>query len=146
MKMRAYGNRFTRNLCASVLGTSFCVLMGWQPALPADFPASSEPPQDGNGWSAQQSPGLKVHIDPKTGKVLPAPAPGTPPLSLSPQEENAFSTSHQGLKEVKSAKPGGGYRLDLQGRFQSPLGATVDPNGNVQLEHLGNPSAAGHSE
>jgi hypothetical protein len=84
-----------------------------------------------------------IHIDPQTGELRKTPAPGTMPLQLSPQERNAFSTSHQGLVELPSSVPGGGVKLDLQGRFQSPLVVTVDPDGKLKMEHLGEPPESG---
>jgi hypothetical protein len=33
--------------------------------------------------------------------------------------------------------PGGGVRIDLQGRFQSPLIGTIGTDGKVKIEHLG---------
>jgi hypothetical protein len=38
---------------------------------------------------------------------------------------------------VEAPAPGGGVKVDLQGRFQSPLIATVDGNGKVRTQHLG---------
>jgi hypothetical protein len=32
--------------------------------------------------------------------------------------------------------PGGGVKVDLQGRFQSPLFAITDANGKVKMQHL----------
>jgi len=128
MNIRRSGNRFTSNLRAGGIGAGACVLMAAQPALSADAPAPtpSTPAQTGAGASAPRPPeGLTVHVDPKTGEFVSRPAPGTPPLSLTPEEQNAFSTSHQGLTEVPVAKPGGGYKLDLKGRFQSPQGVTT---------------------
>jgi hypothetical protein len=80
--------------------------------------------------------GQTVYIDPNTGEVLSAPAPGTQPLRLSPAERNALSTSHQGLVQVPSAIPGGGVKLDLQGRFQSPFIAIVAADGTASVNHL----------
>ena len=80
---------------------------------------------------------MAVHIDPQTGRFLKEPVPGTVPLQLTPQVQNASSTSHEGLVEAPSAVPGGGIKLDLQGRFQSPLIATIDANGKVRMQHLG---------
>ncbi len=128
MKMRKNGSRSTSNLRAGGIGASACILIAAQPALSADSPqpATSEPPPAGAGASAPQpSAGFKVHVDPKTGEFVATPAPGAPPLSLTPEEQNAFSSSHQGLTEVPVAKPGGGYKLDLKGRFQSPQGVTT---------------------
>ena len=78
---------------------------------------------------------MKAFVDPQTGALTREPAPGTAPLELSPAEKNAFSTSHEGLVEVPSTVPGGGFKLDLQGRFQSPLTATVGPDGKVTTQH-----------
>jgi hypothetical protein len=79
--------------------------------------------------------GMRAFIDPQTGRFVSEPAPGTPPLELSPAELNAFSTSDQGLVEVPSTVPGGGVKVDLQGRFQSPLTATVGADGKVTIGH-----------
>ena len=80
--------------------------------------------------------GMIVYIDPSTGEVLSGPAPGAQPLQLSPAERNALSTSHQGLVQVPSTVPGGGVKLDLRGRFQSPLIAVVAADGTANVHHL----------
>jgi hypothetical protein len=85
--------------------------------------------------------GLLIHVDPRTGAILKEPAPGSVPLLVSPQFLNSISTSHQGLVEALSSVPGGGVKLDLQGRFQSPLIATVDAEGKVKIQHLEPPGA-----
>jgi hypothetical protein len=81
--------------------------------------------------------GMTIYIDPQTGAILKEPAPGTVPLQLTPQLRNALSTSHQGLAETPSAVPGGGIKLDLQGRFQNPLFVTIDAAGKLKMQHLG---------
>ena len=86
--------------------------------------------------AAVPSTGMTVHIDPKTGEFLKEPAPGSEPLVISAEGRNAFSTSHEGLSEVKNPKAGGGYKLDLQGRFQSPLIATMGADGKIKMRHL----------
>lgn len=128
MKIGRNGSRFARNLRAGGIGGTACILMAAQPALSAEVPPATPatPAQSGAGASAPRPPaGLTVHVDPKTGEFVGAPAPGAPPLSLTPEEQNAFSTSHQGLAEVPVTTPGGGYKLDLKGRFQSPQGVTT---------------------
>lgn len=89
------------------------------------------------GDDAATAGGLKVFVDPATGQILSAPPQGGSALALTPAEQNAFSTSHDGLTQTPSAKPGGGYRLDLKGRFQSSLIATVGPDGKPQVRHVG---------
>lgn len=85
---------------------------------------------------AQGATGMTVYVNPQTGEILAQPVPGGQPLTLSPEEQNAASTSHEGLVEVPA--PGGGYMLDLQGRFQNPLAATIDASGRLRVQHLPN--------
>jgi hypothetical protein len=89
---------------------------------------------------------MTIYIDPQTGEIRSDPAPGTVPLQLNPQQQNAFSTSHQGLVEVPSTEPGGGVKLDLQGRFQSPLIVTIDKNGKLKTRHLDGPRESGDNK
>jgi hypothetical protein len=97
---------------------------------------AAAPPVEQPGAASGGAPGMIIHIDPKTGAILKAPAPGSVPLPMTPGLQNALSTSHQGLMEVPGPVPGGGVKLDLQGRFRSPLVGTVDPDGNVTIQHL----------
>ena len=85
-----------------------------------------------------------IYIDPQTGAILNEPAPGTVPFQVTPELQNALSTSHQGLVETPTA--GGGVKVDLQGRFQSPLAATIDANGNLRIQHLHEMPEAGHTK
>jgi hypothetical protein len=145
----------TRGLKTSLLGVG-CFIVAVHPAFPEEGqPVLSGQTQTGSGTSIPEPPAEKpaavpggasrmiIHIDPQTGELRKAPAPGAVPLQLSPQERNAFSTSHQGLVELPSSVPGGGVKLDLQGRFQSPLVVTVDPDGKLKMEHLGEPPESG---
>lgn len=86
---------------------------------------------------------MMIYIDPQTGAFLKEPAPGHVPLELSPQLQNALSTSDEGLVEIPSSVPGGGVKLDLQGRFQSPLFGTIDANGKLKMQHLNETSESG---
>jgi hypothetical protein len=88
--------------------------------------------------------GMTIHVDPQTGAILKEPAPGAVPLQLTPQLRNSLSTSHQGLVETPSAAPGGGIKLDLQGRFQNPLIVTTDANGKLKMQHLDETPAVVH--
>jgi hypothetical protein len=146
----------TRGLKGSLLGVGACLIVAVHPAFPGEGqPVLSWQPQTGSGTSAPQPPaekpaavpeaasGMIIHIDPQTGQLRKTPAPGTVPLQLNPQERNAFSTSHQGLVQVPSLVPGGGVRLDLQGRFQSPLVVTIDSEGKLKMQHLGEPRESG---
>jgi hypothetical protein len=93
---------------------------------------------------AAVSSGLTVHIDPVTGRFTKA--GGGVPMQLSPAEVNAMSTSHQGLVETLSPRPHGGAVMYLQGRFQSPLVATVDAQGKVTIQHLDPDSPSGETK
>lgn len=97
----------------------------------------------GTSADPEGTSGMVIYIDPETGAFLKEPAPGYEPLQLTPQLQNAFSTSDSGLVEIPSSVPGGGVLLDLQGRFQSPLVITIDPNGNLKMQHLNETSATG---
>ncbi len=92
----------------------------------------------------QTAPGMTIYIDPRTGAILSQPAPGTQPLTLSPSDQAAMSTSHDGLVETPSSEPGGGVKLDLQGRYQSSLSAYVGPDGKNRTQHLTEPPGHDH--
>ena len=76
----------------------------------------------------QGSSGLRVYIDPLTGEF------GVPPQLEAPYA-HAYSTSQEGLVETPSPVPGGGVMVDLQGRFLSPLTATVGADGKIKMRH-----------
>lgn len=107
-----------------LVGVVACLAVSGSPALAGDDAPAA---------------GMKVYVDPATGQLIQAPPQQAPTgaLSLSPAEQRAFSTSSQGLVETPSSVPGGGYKLDLQGRFQSAIMATVGPDGKPQLKHVG---------
>lgn len=84
------------------------------------------------------SSGLRVYLD-ANGK------PTTPPPGAAITGP-AANTSSQGLKEVKSAVPGGGYILDLNGRFITSSKGTIGPDGKVNVECTTNPLPAPGSE
>lgn len=149
MNGRTHRTGVTQRLLTSLLATGACLAVVAQPAFPGDSrSASSEQTQTEAGASVPQLPaekpaavsggtaGMMIHIDPQTGEILKGPVPGTVPLPLPPTLRRALSTSHQGLFETPSPVPGGGVKVDLQGRFQSPVFATIDANGKLKLQHL----------
>ena len=75
----------------------------------------------------------RAHIDPDTGKFIEQ--PNTTPAVDRASEKAAFNTSDEGLVETPSPVEGGGTLVDLQGRFRSPLTATVEKDGNVRITH-----------
>jgi hypothetical protein len=152
MEARSYGNQVPLRLLTSLLVVAASFAVAARPAFSEEGPpVFFGQTQTGSGTSVPQPPaekpaavpegasGMRVHIDPRTGAILKEPAPGSVPLPLSAREQNALSTSHEGLVQVPSSVPGGGVKIDLQGRFQSPLIGTIDANGKVQMHHIGEP-------
>jgi hypothetical protein len=123
------------------------VVVGWS-ARSGEGPESASGPAPSSANKSEQnakpgaSEGLKIHIDPRTGAILKEAAPGTVPLQLTPKLQDALSTSHEGLAEVPNTVPGGGVKVDLRGRFQSPLAATIGADGTLKMHHLREPSEA----
>ena len=70
--------------------------------------------------------GMRAHIDPRTGALV-EPPPGAAPAPLPAPRAQA------GL--IETPAPGGGVMVHLRGGFQSPLTATVAPDGSVHVEH-----------
>ena len=83
--------------------------------------------------AAHPGSGLRVYIDPETGALT------TPPAGErrfdSVELLQAMDTSHEGLEERPSPVPGGGMIVDLKGRFQSTVFATLDSDGNASITH-----------
>ena len=87
-----------------------------------------------NPDSSASQQGMRVYIDPVTGK------PTSPPEGSEkalPANGNRLNTSSQGLVEVPSQVQGGGTVIDLQGRFQSSTSAIVGEDGKLTIEHHG---------
>lgn len=78
------------------------------------------------------SSGMKVYRDPETGEFLDSP-PERLPAEIKRAEEQAISTSHEGLEQRKVDKPGGGVMMDLKGRFRHYQTATKDADGNITI-------------
>lgn len=74
--------------------------------------------------------GMRAYFDPKTGKIGPPPRPEA--AAAPPRGQNANSTSAEGLVVVPA--PRGGQMIDLQGRFQHALTATLKPDGTVETD------------
>jgi hypothetical protein len=114
------------------------------PAPPANGPAPVCPayfdPARPSGSALLGGAGLRVHIDPATGK------PFTPPAAeravpAGSWLERAMSSSGAGLEEVRL--PNGAVRVNLQGRFMNALFATIGPDGKLVVGHEPPASLAG---
>lgn len=95
--------------------------------------------QDGsaNGVTHEGAPAVqaqRVYLDPITGRLTDTPPPGVEVLTLSPEELNSLSTSHDGL--VMTPLPGGGYAVDLKGRFRHLAVARIAPDGTVVIRDV----------
>lgn len=79
--------------------------------------------------AGDEQPGMRAYIDPRTGGFAAEPPPGEPLPALD-------ATPSQSAADLQAVPaPGGGVMIDLQGRFQSPLVATVQPDGTIRLHH-----------
>jgi hypothetical protein len=141
MKTQTHTKVMSHTLAAGVLSIGFVFFILAPPALACDRQKSTMQEQHvststnetsgekGTAATAvQPAAGMRVFVDPQTGKVV-APPPGTPAESQAPD----LSTSSEGLTETRL--PGGGAKVDLQGRFQTPLVATVGADGKVSIDH-----------
>jgi hypothetical protein len=88
------------------------------------------------------SQGMILSVD-SAGKLTHG-APQTSALRAAMGE--ALSTSSEGLVEVKSTAPGGGYMVDLQGRFQNAMTLQVDENGNTTAPCISGVPGDAHTE
>ena len=84
--------------------------------------------------AAQSDPGMIVHIDPATGRIIAPPKEALPGPVLQAPVEGAKKPPAE-LRQVPSPIPGGGVMIELDERFQTPLTATVGADGKVKLEH-----------
>ncbi|MGH8583674.1 MAG: hypothetical protein ACREWG_13020 [Gammaproteobacteria bacterium] len=72
--------------------------------------------------------GMKAYIDPKTGELT-----GSPPAGTTVPDAR-FGT-HEGL--VEEPVPSGGAKVDVRARFQTPLRASIGPDGKTVIKHEG---------
>jgi hypothetical protein len=76
----------------------------------------------------------KAYVDPDTGELIPRPVGGE-----AAEEESAKISDPGSLNDTLEVEPspveGGGIMIDLKGRFQNPIKATVDDHGGVKNQH-----------
>ncbi len=78
---------------------------------------------------------MRVWIDPETGEF------GVPPPEAAPPEAGpeaalqfkSLGTPSEELVEVPGTTEAGGFTLELNGQFQSPLSVTRDADGKISL-------------
>lgn len=83
------------------------------------------------GLLTSRAAGQTIEVDPQTG-ALAAPAPSAGLTATSPELSAALRTSSADLVEQPNLVDGG-VTVDLQGRFQSVVVATVRPDGAVGM-------------
>src|SRR5205085_5584762 len=76
--------------------------------------------------------GLKVHIDPATGRIVPPPANAAP----NPVAKEMFKSSHEGLVEEPGTTAAGGFKVDARGRFRSAVTVSLGPDGKPLVNCL----------
>ncbi len=77
--------------------------------------------------------GLVVHLDPATGRPTSLPTPEQAAAMAALQKAQA-NRSSVGL--VQERGPTGGMRVNLRGRFRSPVVAVRDKDGKPVVDHL----------
>lgn len=118
---------------SSIFVAAMCAGCASQGTSPASDPAQAI---SADSVSAQTAPaparagGMRVYKDPQTGEIT-----DTPPATLpTTPTERPLSRSDEGLMAIpNTAVPGGGVKVDLQGRFRSHFIATKDADGNVSV-------------
>lgn len=73
-------------------------------------------------------PGVKVFIDPVTGLLLEQPPEGA---------ETLLPKTPLPLPEPEQVEAPDGVMVDVRGRFQTPLEATIGPDGKPVVRHPG---------
>lgn len=114
--------RHTASLFA-VLALS--VMAGGDRVQDTDTPSSSA--ASGNAKSPAFAAGQILTLD-ESGKISPR---ALRTIDLAAGLGEALSTSSEGLVEVRNTGAGGGYTVDLQGRFQNAMTIVVDENGKT---------------
>ncbi len=81
---------------------------------------------------ASKSPataGLKVHVDPATGRIVPPPAKAP----ADPAAKAIFPSAHEGLVEERGTTVAGGFKVDVQGRFRSAVMLQTGADGKPRM-------------
>ena len=81
----------------------------------------------------------RIYIDPQTGEIdtpPPADVPDGQVLVLTPDLQNASSTSSEGLVVQPNTGPAGGIMVDLQGRFQNVTTVTIGSDGKPVFQSV----------
>jgi hypothetical protein len=74
-----------------------------------------------------------INIDPATGAIVEQPAPSTTKLAVPAEMAQRWSTSDEGLIEQPNPSGNKGVYVNLQGRFENGMIATVKTDGTLSV-------------
>lgn len=134
MKETAYWRKMRLGAVLNFVVVSAWLALCLQPTNAGEShqPVTTSPANSGS--SPQKNPGMRIFVDPKTGKVTkPAPQSELPEASQKSLEITKEPSPE--LFEAPSPRPGGGVMIDLKGQFRSPLKATRDAEGKLSIKH-----------
>jgi len=104
-------------------------------ALALSATAAAEPPSRDGGPPSGTS-GMVIYRDPVTGKLA------TPPPGALPASSGIGAKAAGTPVERRGTTPGGGYIIDLNGRFTNTMRVTKDADGRNRVE-CGDGASAG---
>lgn len=135
---------FKPMIMIAALLTGFSVFAGEDGKEPKKETVKQETVQKDSGEKAQAAPGgagMVVSIDPSRGTI-----DSNPQLSDEMRDalERMVNTSSEGLVEQRLAD--GTVLVDLQGRFQSAMVATIGPDGKVSTNCFSKSPEHKHSD
>jgi hypothetical protein len=121
-------------LCATIPVFAHAVAAAEEPACDAasgmaadtHVQGSTAPESSASADGSAGSAGMRIYRDPATGEFT-SPPPGVG----MPRATRALGTSTEGLVETPGTSDAGGVTIDLRGRFQSALSATMDATGAI---------------
>jgi hypothetical protein len=141
MKETAYWRKMRLGAVLNFVVVSAWFALDLQPANAIEPAQPVAAPPATSASAPQKDPGMKIFVDPKTGKISkPAPQLELPEASQKSLEITKEPSPE--LFEAPSPRPGGGVMIDLKGQFRSPLKATRDAEGKLSIKHEPGTSAA----
>ncbi|HET6349399.1 MAG TPA: hypothetical protein VFH88_09995 [Candidatus Krumholzibacteria bacterium] len=129
-----------RNVPLITLACAVVALAAWQlaPTRASQHAANESPTPARVATTPVATPasnaGYTVHLDP-SGQIVDQVTPEQQ-AEFNTELNQMINTSQEGL--VEQAVPAGGYKVDLQGRFENASAATVDASGKVTVPCLTN--------
>ena len=96
---------------------------------------SAAEPRDAKTAAAQGAAAMRVWIDPETGEFGVPPPEAAPPEALpgAALQLQSLSTPSEELVELPGTTEAGGFTVELNGQFQSPLILTRDADGKTSI-------------